>query len=86
MVEFLRESAAHVPELGESKLAERMQSIGTRWCNLAALLKQQSERETCDPGLFALAGKITEQLANAEESFFVDALALTERLTGAATR
>ena len=58
-----------------------MQSIGARWCDLAALLKQQSERETCDPGLFVEAGKITEQLASAEESFFVDTLALTERLT-----
>jgi hypothetical protein len=86
MVEFLRESAAHVPELGESKLAERMQSIGSRWCDLAALLKQQSERETCDPELFVGAGKITEELADAEESFFVDTLALTERLTGGATQ
>lgn len=85
MVEFLRESAAHVPLLGESQLAERMQSIGARWCDLAALLKQQSERETCDPGLFVEAGKITEQLASAEESFFVDTLALTERLTDGTT-
>lgn len=76
--DFLRESALHVPELAEVLPAARMDAIGERWCDLAALLKEQSERDDCDPRLFVAAGEIVGEIADAEESFFADALALFE--------
>jgi hypothetical protein len=79
-VAFLRESEAYLPELGEAKLAERMHGIAARWRDFAGLLKQQSDRESCDPDLFVRAGHICGELADAEESFFSDALALTSGL------
>jgi hypothetical protein len=55
-----------------------MHAIAARWCELAAVLKEQSEREVCDPGLFARAGSMARTLADAEEGFFSDALGLSE--------
>lgn len=75
---FLRESAAHVPELGEADLAARMERSAAGWREVAALLEQQSERESCDPGLFARAGEKVDALADLEEGIFRDALALAE--------
>ncbi len=74
--DFLRESAPLVPELGEAKLAECMDGIAARWRELAAVLKQQSERESCEPALFTTAGRLAAQLANDEEAFSRDALAV----------
>ena len=71
--EFLREAARLVPEIGAALPAARMDAIAARWCDLAAVLKEQSERRTCDPALFAQAGRITGELADAEEQFFGDA-------------
>lgn len=72
--DFLREAAAHVPEIGRALPAGRMDAIAERWRDLAAPLKEQSERETCDPALFAQAGRIAAELADREERFFRDAL------------
>jgi len=77
---FLRESAEHVPELAERLPASRMDAIAADWRGLAAVLKEQSERDACDPELFRRAGRITGELAAAEESFFTDALALSDAL------
>jgi hypothetical protein len=74
--EFLRESETYVPAIRDAKLADRMDRIATRWCDLAALLKQQSEREQCDPTLFDRAAELAGQQADAEEAFFRDALAV----------
>jgi hypothetical protein len=74
--DFLRESVAWVPELARALPAERMDAIAARWRDLAAVLRQQSEREDCDPDLFVQAGRIAGTLADAEECFFSDALAL----------
>ena len=71
--EFLREAAQLVPEIGAALPAARMDAVAARWCDLAAVLKEQSERRTCDPALFAQAGRITGELADAEEQFFGDA-------------
>jgi hypothetical protein len=78
--DFLREAAAHVPEIGEAGLAERMDDVAAGWRELAALLFEQSERGTCDPELFRAAGRAAGGLADAEASLFADALALTRRL------
>ena len=45
----------------------------TRWRALAVPLEQQSERETCDPALFAEAGRQLGELAELEHAFFRDA-------------
>ncbi len=76
--DFLRESVPFYPELGVALAADRMDGIAEDWRDLAAVLKLQSEREDCDPELFARAGHITSELADAEERFFTDALELLE--------
>ena len=78
--DFLREAAGHLPELADTLPAGRMEAIAARWRDLALLLKEQSERETCDPALFAAAGALAGELADAEERFFEDALRLCQRL------
>jgi hypothetical protein len=84
--DFLREAAPLAPGLAEAAPAEEMDAIASRWRDLAALLKQQSEREDCDPELFAGAGRIAGELADAEERFFSDALhALSAPLGGSAS-
>lgn len=77
--DFLRESASAVPALGESGLPESMQSIAERWVEFASVLKEQSERETCDPALFGEAGRRMAQLADLEESIFGELAGLCER-------
>jgi hypothetical protein len=72
--DFLREAAPLAPGLDEAAPARSMDAIAARWRDLAALLKEQSEREDCDPDLFAGAGRIAGELADAEECFFSDAL------------
>jgi len=76
--DFLREAAPLAPELARAAPAEGMDAIASRWRDLAALLKQQSERDDCDPELFAGAGRIAGELADAEERFFSDALRVFE--------
>jgi hypothetical protein len=71
--DFLREAAPSVPEIGERAPASRMDAIAARWRDLAALLKEQSERDACDPRLFSEAGRIAGELARAEEGFFAEA-------------
>ncbi len=73
--DFLREAAPHVPGLADALPAARMDAIAARWRDLAALLQEQSDRDTCDPALFARAGAVAAELADAEERFFSDALA-----------
>ena len=73
--DFLREAALQLPAL--EPLAPRMDAIAERWRALAAPLEQQSERETCDPALFAEAGRQLGELADLEHAFFRDADAIT---------
>jgi hypothetical protein len=73
-VDFLRESAPHVPALADAGLVPRMEAIVERWRALAAPLKAQSEREACEPALFEDAARQTAELADLEEAFFADAL------------
>ncbi|MDJ0853270.1 MAG: BtrH N-terminal domain-containing protein [Myxococcota bacterium] len=74
--DFLRESEALLPALSAAKLAERMDRIAAGWRELAAPLKEQSERETCEPRLFAEAARRAARLADLEEGFFRDVMAL----------
>ena len=76
MADFLRESAPRVPGLAEAAPAREMDAIASRWCDLAALLKEQSERKECDPQLFVEAGRVVTDLADREERFFEGALGL----------
>ena len=55
-----------------------VRAIAARWRDVAGVLKEQSEREECDPDLFARAGMMVGELADLEEGFFRDALALPE--------
>ena len=73
--DFLRESASIVPGLAQAAPAEAMAAIAARWCDLAAILKEQSERADCDPELFVQAGHTASDLADREERFFSEALA-----------
>ena len=81
---FLRESAPLVPEIAPILTAGRMDAIATRWRDLAAVLKQQSENDACDPDLFLQAGNIAGELADAEERFFCDLLLRSEELDSSA--
>lgn len=74
--EFLRESEASLPAIRDARLADRMDRIAVRWRDLAAILKEQSEREQCNSSLFERAGVLAGQLADAEQSFFEDVLAV----------
>jgi hypothetical protein len=69
--DFLREAALQLPVLGA--FARRMDAIADRWRALAVPLEQQSERDTCDPALFAEAGRQLGELAELEQAFFRDA-------------
>jgi hypothetical protein len=69
--DFLRESAQALPAL--DGLAQRMDEIADRWRALALPLEQQSERETCEPMLFAEAGRQLAELAELEGAFHRDA-------------
>jgi len=73
--DFLREAAPALPAL--AALAPRMDEIARRWVALAAPLEQQSERESCDPELFAEAGRRLAELADLEAAFHRDAAALS---------
>ncbi len=68
--DFLREAGECVPALGEQSLAEATEAIALGWGEVAAVLKEQSERETCDPGLFVEAGRRVGELAAREEALF----------------
>jgi hypothetical protein len=74
LADFLRESAPRVPGLASAAPARDVDEIAARWCELAALLKDQSERERCDPGLFVAAGRMAGDLADREERFFAGVL------------
>jgi hypothetical protein len=78
--DFLREAAPLVPEIAPALTGGRMDAIAARWRDLAAVLKQQSENDDCDPDLFVQAGSIASELADAEERFFSDALLQSEEL------
>jgi hypothetical protein len=69
--DFLREAARELSAL--EPLAQCMDSIAERWRALAVPLEQQSERETCDPALFAEAGRQLGELAELERVFYRDA-------------
>jgi hypothetical protein len=75
LADFLREAAPLVPGLEAVAPASAVDEIAARWCDLAALLKDQSEREECDPELFAAAGRVATDLVDREERFFTNALA-----------
>ena len=75
LADFLREAAPLVPGLSSVAPAAAIDSIAARWCDLAALLREQSERETCDPELFAAAGRVASELADREARFFEGVLA-----------
>jgi len=76
--DFLRESGALLPEIAQALPPERMEVIASQWRELAALLKDQSEREECEPALFEEAGRVAAGLAVAEQDFFTDALRATK--------
>jgi hypothetical protein len=77
--DFLRESALHHPDLEAALPGERVDVISASWCELAAILKEQSERDTCDPELFEAAARVAAELVDAEERFFEDALRFCQR-------
>jgi hypothetical protein len=60
-----------------------MDEIADRWRALAAPLEAQSERETCDPALFAEAGTRLAELADLEHGFHRDARAAVAGIASA---
>jgi len=78
--DFLCEATPHVPEIGALDLPDRVDRIANGWRELAAVLKEQSERETCAPELFVTAGRLVSGLADAEESVFTDATTIGDRV------
>ncbi len=77
--DFLREAAVRLPGLGRDLKAERLDEIAAGWRDVAELLRLQSERDDCDPGLFERAGEQVGRLADAEERFFEDVLRALDR-------
>jgi hypothetical protein len=73
--DFAREASQVLPEL--APLAARMDEIAARWRALAAPLEAQSERDTCDPALFADAARQLADLAEIEAAWYREARALT---------
>ncbi len=71
--DFLREAAPLLPQVGP--LALRMDAIAERWRALAEPLEAQSERASCEPALFAEAGRQLAELAEQERAFYRDARA-----------
>ncbi len=47
-----------------------MDAIARLWVDFALELKEQSDRETCNPALFREAGRRLGDLADREESVF----------------
>ncbi|HKA14382.1 MAG TPA: BtrH N-terminal domain-containing protein [Myxococcota bacterium] len=76
--DFLREAARQLPAL--DALAPRMDAIAERWRALAMPLEQQSERDTCDPALFAQAGRQIREIAELEHAFYRDADAAADAI------
>jgi hypothetical protein len=76
--DFLIEAEQSVPGLHAARLGERMHAIAADWRAFAGVLKDQSERELCDPSIFAAAAAAMCDLADAEESFFGDLSKLAE--------
>ena len=70
--DFLGEAAALVPALSAAGLEARTAAIAERWADLAALLKEQSERDTCAPKLFERSAAVLDELAGREQSLFED--------------
>jgi hypothetical protein len=68
--DFLEESATEIPAVGRAGLSRAMAAIAARWRELAGVLQAQSERDVCDPSLFARAGAAMSAIADAEEAFF----------------
>lgn len=68
--DFLAEVEQAVPALAEFRFSEAADTIAQGWGEVAALLKTQSERETCQPELFAQAGARVDDLADREEALF----------------
>lgn len=68
--DFLAEAVEIVPALGAGSLVEDTGAIAQSWGDVAAVLKTQSERETCDSALFVEAGRRVAELADREEILF----------------
>lgn len=68
--DFLAEAAMEVPAIEAAGFPKRMTGIAARWRELAEVLKEQSERERCDPRLFVRAGALVHALAKQEADFF----------------
>jgi len=68
--DYLAEAAECLPAIGEAGLAGEMHAIAAGWRDLAGTLEEQSDRDRCDPALFARAGEQTAALADREEAFF----------------
>ena len=76
-VDFLREASEWFPALRQHGLDDAMASIVEGWKQLSEPLREQSERETCEPALFSEAAARVERLADAEQAFFEGVLAAT---------
>ncbi len=68
--DFLSEAAELIPPLGGEGLVERTASIANAWGEVAAVLKEESEKENCVPALFEEAGAMVGKLAEREEELF----------------
>ena len=77
--EFMREASAIIGEIGAAHLPERVEAIADRWTDLAAVLEEQSRRDSCSASLFDEAGRIVADLADREEHLFTDLEALCDR-------
>jgi len=68
--DFLSEAEQAVPGLAGKGLVDQMTTVANRWGDLAAVLKTQSELDTCDPKLFDQAAEVVTDLADLEERMF----------------
>jgi hypothetical protein len=68
--DFLSEAEQAVPALAGQGFVDEMTTVANRWGDLAAVLKVQSERDSCDPKLFEQAAEVVTDLADLEEQAF----------------
>ncbi len=72
--DFLKEAEGIAPELRELNLSRRMNHIGNKWSEIAAVLKDISEKESPDGNLLRNASEQAEILWELERDFYMTVL------------
>jgi hypothetical protein len=72
--DFLIEAEDIIPSLKELKLSQKMDLIGSKWSDIALMLKDISEKENPNTGLLTAASKKAYELWELESEFYTTAI------------